>query len=504
MDRISRRHLLRRAGALGIAAPLAPFALNLAAFQRAAAATASDYKALVCIFMYGGNDAYNTVLATDSASWSAYNTARNFGTEPVALPAPGTAPQPGSSIYNATLGGVLPIAPRNNQGRTFALHPLLGSVRNIFAAGRLGIVANVGPLVRPTSKLDYANPGFPKPAKLFSHNDQQSTWQTLGTEGTTMGWGGRLLDPVMGGNAQPTFSSISLNGNSPWLIGQQARMYQLASTGSIHIGGLDGTTYGSSVVQQQMLLLARNSRSASLIEHDHVGTVGRSIDADAILQSALPPAAQAPWGTPGTPVGGIDPLLNYHNPDTNVTEQNPLAQQLQAVARMIAARSTLGMGRQVFFVGLDGFDMHDSLPRRHAVGMARLAHGLAYFDSTLNTLGVGSNVTTFTTSDFGRAFESNGDGVDHGWGGHHFVMGGAVKGGDIYGTFPTYGVSDGQGGFTSADQLAAGALLPRLSVEQYANTLGTWFGVGPNTLLGMLPNLANFDPLTRNIGFMKS
>jgi uncharacterized protein (DUF1501 family) len=501
--RLSRRQLLRRAGALGLVAPVAaPFALNLAALGRASAAGANDYKALVCIFMAGGNDAYNTVLATDTASWASYVAQRNVGSEPLALAAAGTPAVKGAANFHSQLGGVLPIAPAHAQGRTFALHPSLGAARDLFAAGRLGVVANVGPLVRPTSKADYASATFPKPPKLFSHNDQQSVWQTFGPEGTPNGWGGRLSDLTLAGNQRSMFSAISISGNAPWLTGKTARQYQLSTAGSIHMGGGDGTMYGSSVVQQKLQALAGTTRGTNIIEHDHAAVVARSLSADGLLGGALPAANGGPWGTSTLAAGAVDPMLSFVNPDTGASEPNPLAQQLQAVARMIAARGTLGMSRQVFFVSIDDFDTHDEQPRRHAANMARLAQALKYFDATLTSMGVGQDVTTFTASDFGRTFTSNGDGSDHGWGGHHFVMGGAVKGGDVYGAFPAYGSPDGKGGFTSPNQIAAGALLPTLSVDQYAATLGKWFGAGDGDLLAILPNLANFDASTRNLGFL--
>ena len=502
MNPLSRRELLRRAGALGVAAPVLPFALNLAAFGNASAATAGDYKALVCLFMQGGNDAYNSVLATDAASWSAYTAARSPGADPIALAAPGVPADSRATTFHGTLGGVLPISPLHNQGRSFAVHPLLGAVRDLFGAGRLAVVANVGPLLRPTAKADYASVSFPKPAKLFSHNDQQSTWQTSTPEGAGLGWGGRMTDLLMSGNTRAMFSSISVNGAAPWGVGQQARRYQLSTAGSIHVGGATGTLFGSAVAQQKLVALTRNARSANLLEQDHAAVVGRSVDADAVLAPALPAAGAGPWGTAGLAVGAADPLLQYRNPDTGLNETNPLAQQLQAVARTIAARTALGMSRQVFFVSIDGFDTHDSQPRRQAVCLAQVAHALAYFDRTLGAMGVAPNVTTFTASDFGRAFESNGSGSDHGWGGHHFVMGGAVRGGDLYGSFPAYGLADGSGGFTSPNQLANGALLPSISVDQYAATLGRWFGVSDASLLGILPNLANFDVAQRNLGFL--
>jgi len=504
---LTRRELLRRSSLLGLAAPALPWAGPLASLAAAGtsasaqAATFSDYRALVCIFLYGGNDAYNTVLATDSASWAAYLAARNSGSEPIALMAPGTAAVPGSSSFQATLGGVLPISPLRNQGRSLALHPTLTRTRDLFAARRLAVLANVGPLVRPITKADYLGATAPRPAKLFSHNDQQATWQTLTTEGSTPGWGGRLTDGLLASNAHANFSAISVYGSAPWLSGQQTRSYQLATSGAIHLGG-NGSLFGSAVAQQKLVSLARNSRSANLIEHDHVAVTGRSVDAEATLASQLPGATAGAWGTSGLATGAIDPLLTFVNPDTQAIELNPLAQQLQAVARMIAARGTLGQQRQVFFVGLGSFDTHDGQPRRHATLLAQLDQALGYFDSTLTKMGVGSNVTTFTASDFGRAFQTNGDGCDHGWGGHHLVMGGAVKGGDLYGSFPAYGLSDGKGGFNAPQQLAAGALLPTTSVEQYAATLGRWMGVADADLLGLLPNLANTDSSLRNLGFM--
>ncbi len=502
MTTLSRRELLRRAGALSVAAPAAPFALNLAAMGQAAAAGAGDYKALVCLFMTGGNDAYNTVLATDTASWAAYNAARNYGSDPVNLAAPGAAAKPASAIFHETLGGVLPIVPAHAQGRSFAVHPLLGGVRDLFAAGRLGIVANVGPLVCPTAKADYANVSFPRPPKLFSHADQQSVWQTFTNGGDAPGWGGRLADLILAGNQKAMFSAISVNGNAPFLTGQQARQYQLSVNGSIHLGGTDGTLYGSALVQQKLQSLTRGTRGVSILEKDHAAVMARSIDADAVLSAALPGPTAGAWGTAGLAAGAADPLLTYRNPDTGATELNPLAQQLQAVARMIAARGTLGQQRQVFFVSADDFDTHDGQPRRHAVNMARLAHALAYFDATLGKMGVTPNVTTFTASDFGRGFTSNGDGTDHGWGGHHFVMGGAVKGGDLYGTFPTYGTVDRTGTYNSPDQITNGAMLPTTSVDQYAATLGRWFGVSDANLSTIMPNLGRFDAGVRQLGFL--
>jgi len=496
----SRREFLRRAGALSLLGPATPLALNLAALGSASAQTTGDYKALVCLFLFGGNDAYNTVLATDTASWNNYTTVRNQAPDPIALKAPGTAPVGTAAAGSPDrLGGVLALNPINAQGRSFAVHPLLVGVRDLFNGGRLAIVPNVGPLVRPTTKADYRNAAFPKPASLFSHNDQQSTWQALAAEGATSGWGGRMGDLLAAQNSNTIFTSISASGNAVWLTGQQVLQYQVSTSGAIRIGG-STSVYGSTLALEKMRSIMRTARLDSAIARDHAAVVGRSIDAEALFSGALPAANVAPHGTPG--VTGADPLLQYTNPVTGQVATNGLAAQLQVVARTIAARNTLGVRRQVFFVSLGGFDTHDNQNRGHADLMARLSHALAYLDNVLGAMGVRDSVTTFTASDFGRTFTSNGDGTDHGWGAHHFVMGGAVRGRDLYGNFPAYGLPDGRGDFSSPNQINNGSMLPETTVEQIGATLGRWFGLSDGQLLDVFPRLANFDTARRNLGFM--
>jgi uncharacterized protein (DUF1501 family) len=220
------------------------------------------------------------------------------------------------------------------------------------------------------------------------------------------------------------------------------------------------------------------------------------------------PAGQAPWGTPAANYNSSnDPLLRYLNPLTGVTATNSVAQQLQVVARLVEAgmRGATGAKRQVFFVSLGGFDTHDFQNRDHANLMARVSQAMTYFDNTLGALNARNNVTTFTASDFGRTFTSNGDGTDHGWGSHHFVMGGAVKGGDLYGTFPILATKNtNNSNFDgSPDQLGNGSLLPVTSVEQLGYTLGTWFGLSPGQLTGIFPNVLNFNASVRDLGFMQ-
>jgi len=504
---------MRHAATMGtLAGAGAPLAINLLAAGNAAAQAATDYKALVCIFLFGGNDAYNMVLPTDTASWAAYGSTRNQAPDSIALLAPGTVAQASAAIASpARLGGVLPITPLNAQGRSFALHPLMGSLQTMFNTDRrLAVVANIGPLIRPTTKAQYGQVGHPKPASLFSHNDQQNTWQSLGPEGTTRGWGGRMGDLVAAQNSRAVFTSVSASGNAVWLAGQTVQQYQVGTGGAIRLGAdANGRVYGSTDVAAALERVVSQSRGSHVFQADLATVSARSINAETTLRTALRTAGAAPFGTP--PASGAynannDELLRYDNPVTGARAANGLAQQLQVVARMIDAgiSGVTGARRQVFFVSMGGFDTHDLQNRSQADLMARLSQAMRYFDNTLGALGARNNVTTFTASDFGRTFTSNGDGTDHGWGSHHFVMGGAVRGGDLYGRFPTLATknSNNNNFDGSPDQLGNGALLPTTSVDQLGATLGRWFGLNDTQLADIFPNLANFDPSARNLGFM--
>jgi uncharacterized protein (DUF1501 family) len=508
----SRRLFLRHAGAMAslLGPAVAPFALNLSAMGSASAQAATDYKALVCLFMFGGNDALNMVLPTDSASWTNYSTVRNQAPDSIALLAPGTAPNAGAAAGSpARLGGVLPISPLNAQGRSFALHPVMGSLRTMFDTDkRLAILPNIGTLVMPTTKAQYALASHPKPASLFSHNDQQNTWQALAPEGATRGWGGRMGDALASMNARPVFTAISASGNAVWLAGDTIQQYQVSGNGAIRMGtDSNGRVFGSADVGAAMQRIVSATRGTHVLERDLAALSRRSIDAETALRTALKPPSDALFGT--APASGSynannDPKLQYDSPLTGTKAFNALAQQLQIVARMIDASNTAGVQarRQVFFVSVGGFDTHDNQNRNHADLMAKLAHAMSYFDVTLGAMGARGNVTTFTASDFGRTFTSNGDGTDHGWGAHHFVMGGAVRGGDLYGNFPVLGAKNASNNNfdSSPDQIGNGALLPQTSVDQLGATLGRWFGLSDGQLLDVLPNLANFSQ--RNLGFM--
>lgn len=453
----------------------APFALNLAAMGNAAAQSAGDYKAMVCLFLNGGNDAFNTVLATDSASWNEYLRVRNTGgSDSIHLPGSGET------------GGVLPIVPATAQaGRSFALHPSLGPLKELFDGGRAAVVANVGTLIAPTTLAQYKAKSVALPPKLFSHNDQQSTWQSGQPEGASVGWGGRLGDLAVAGNANAMFTTISAAGNTVFLSGQQVRQFQVGQAGAVPIRGISANLYGSAAGTSALQAILADAGN-DLIEQEQKSAVQRAISSQSILSGAM--LAAGPTGVPNP--------TSYINPATGVAATNPLAVQLQTVARIIGGRSALGAKRQVFYVTLGGFDTHDRQKIQQADLMARLAHALAYFDTILAALqgtDLRRQVTTFTASDFGRTFTSNGDGTDHGWGAHHFVVGGAVRGRDIYGAFPASGLGH-------VLDVGSGSLLPTISVDQYGATLAKWFGVPDSQLGEVFPNLANFTQ--RDLGFM--
>jgi uncharacterized protein (DUF1501 family) len=485
----SRRRFLRTAsvvsGSVGTAA--APFALNLASLNTAVAQTA-NYKAIVCLFLYGGNDSSHMVLRTDALSFDEYTRLRSVAPESIALKPPSTAVVAGATNASPDrLGGARAIAPKftagvagsaQNNAFTYALHPSMPEVATLFAANRLAILANAGPLVVPLSRADYVANVMPRPKALGSHNDQQSTWQALGPEGAKVGWGGHIGDLVASSNTNTVFTSISVSGNAVFSAGETVFQYQVGGNGATQIGGISGTLFGSSTAAATLKGIVTGANQ-NLFANEYGTIVKRSIDAQAAFQTAY--AAST-----------VTAPSQYVRPSTNQLSNNDLASQLQTVARIVGARSGLGAKRQVFFVSMGGFDTHDSQNSNQADLLARISHALGYFDTTLGTLGMRDNVTLFTASDFGRTLSSNGDGTDHGWGGHHFVMGGAVNGGDIYGRFPQF--------IQKAADSNDNAYIPGVSVDTIGSTLGKWFGVSDAQLDTVFPNLRNFP---RDLGFLR-
>ncbi len=448
----SRRAFLKRGAALSLAAGAAPWGLNLAALGNAAAATATDYKALVCVFLYGGNDYANTLVPYDVTNYNLYNSYRsNLAIDRAMLAA--TVLNPGTALPNA---------------RQFALAPGLAPLLPIFDAGKMAVLLNIGTLIRPTSKAQYSSQQM-LPPKLFSHNDQQSFWQASSPEGAVSGWGGRLGDLFEASNATSTFTCISVTGNAVYLSGRDAVQYQVSSSGSVPVNGIKTNLFGSSACSAALRNLMTAS-SGQLFENEYARVSKRSIDANDQLTAALA----------GTSMTSVFPSTN-------------LGDQLKMVARLIAARNTLGAKRQVFMVSLGGFDTHNSLTAVHPGLMTTLGNAMAAFYQATLDMGVANSVTTFTGSDFGRTLLSNTDGSDHGWGSMQFALGGAVQGKSFVGTVPVLGNN-------GVDDVGQGRLLPSLSVDQFAATLGTWFGVSGTDMATVLPNLKNFS--NTNLGFM--
>jgi uncharacterized protein (DUF1501 family) len=453
----SRREFLRTAAKLSVAGGAAPFALNLAGIGAAAAQTTSEYRALVCVFLFGANDHNNTVMPYDTANFNAYVASRAGLTRAQVdmLPLDPTVPLTGP-----------------NAGRQFALPKEMAPMKTLWDQGKLAIVANVGTLIEPVTKTQYNARSVALPPKLFSHNDQQSIWQASAPEGARYGWGGRMGDLLASQNLSSIFTCNSVSGNSVFLAGQDVVSYQLTSSGSTTIGGITGTLFGSSSASATLKNLI-TAGGYDLFSQDVADITKRSIDANVALSAALSTAPDLPLPA--------------------AAANNRLAQQLRVVARMIAQRDVLGAKKQVFFVSLGGFDTHDNQLVTQPALHTQIADALAYFQASVDGLGASNLVTTFTASDFGRTLSSNGDGSDHGWGSHHFVMGGAVRGRNYYGTFPVMG-------YNNNDEVGSGRLIPTTSVDQYAATMARWFGVSDTNMRLVLPNIGNFA--NSNLGFV--
>ena len=506
-----RRFLQMGAGLAGLGAA-APFALQLAAAGQVAATDAADYKALVCVFMFGGSDANNMVVATDQDSYNRYWAARFTGDVPLALMpvgAPKVAPGSVSSITGRTAdtftpeawGGLLPIAPKTPQAiplgtsaskRTFGLHPMMGGVQSLFQAGRLSVMANVGTLIQPTTRKDY-QAGNHLPANLFSHNDQQNMWQAGGIEGTEIGWGGKLADMILSGNGTNSiFTALTTSGNTVFLSGENTLQYPMNVYGdpAQRIDATTGWLYGGSGPSAQIKADIRNVTNGNYFADDHAGVVTRSMAATDLINGAF------------NQIGPkhILAVPPYVNPFDGTKGDSYFFRQLAAVAKMVAAAPALGLKRQVFFVTMGGFDTHSGQNQAQPALMSELSQGLLYFDNALknvNGIDMRNMVTTFTGSDFSRTYSTNGDGTDHAWSGHHLIHGGAVKGGDMFGQFPTVGI-DGHN-FLNPD-IVDNAMIPTTSVDQYAATLGKWFGVSDGDLQTIFPNLHNYS--TPYLGFV--
>ena len=467
MDR-NRRKFLRAAAAGGVAYAFGRTPGTVYA-QAAGTGGFADYKALVCLFLFGGNDSWNMVVPTSTAEYDAYAASRGGGT---------------ASSLAIPRASLLPIAPRTPDpaGATYGLHPSMGGVRELFDAGRAAVVANVGPLIRPTTKAQYqqaATTGHELPPQLFSHNDQQDQWHSLrGRAILKSGWGGRVadvLDGQLGG--QRLALNVSLAGQTYFQAGDVARPYVMGATGAASFQGQGAT--GNALARrnafQAIAAASRDSTGNTVYERGFATVQQRAVQYADTVNTAL--------------AGARDFVAL---PDSGV-QLSPLQQQLRTVAKLVSVRGGLSMSRQVFFVSTGGFDQHDDLLADQPGLLGNISASIKSFHDALAEIGMEGSVTLFTHSDFGRTLTSNGDGSDHAWGGVQLVVGGAVRGQEIYGQYPVLAIG-------GAQDVGGGRFIPTTSVDQYAATLASWFGVADADLAKVAPGIGNFAQ--RNLGFM--
>ncbi len=443
---------------------------------------APDYKALVCLFFAGGNDANNLLIPNDDVGYGSAAAATGYASV--------TGGRGALALPRTVLLG---LNPKTSDGRAWALHPALNfdlagtnttGLKSLFDSGKMALLANVGTLAVPTTKAQYQARSVPLPLQLFSHNDQQVEWQSsIPDKPFSTGWGGRTADLLDAMNSNNSISmSITLNGQNAFQVGSSTKVaqYAVSTTGAINLSGSAspvGTSFQNIRTKAQNDLFAAQNKN--LFETAFAGLTSNAVSDSALVANIF--AGAVPFTTPF--------------PNTS------LGQQLRTIARLIAAAagtasaapSLTGLKRQVFFARIGGFDLHDAQVNAndtatgaHANIFADISRSLSAFYNATVELGVANQVTTFTASDFGRTFNTNGDGSDHGWGSHHFIVGGAVKGGDIYGRMPNLTRSGPD------DSGSRGNWIPTTSVDEYSATLANWFGVSPTNLPTVLPNIRRF------------
>lgn len=445
----SRREFIRQAAcsAVGYGAMMSAV-MDLMKFN-AAAQTAPDYRALVCVFLYGGNDANNMIIPVDASQHAIYAAPRG--------------------VLALARDQVLPVGTAGD-GRAFGLHPTMTALQQLHSEGRAALVCNVGPLAAPTTKQDWTSRSVALPPNLFSHDDQQVLWQTsVGDGSASTGWGGRVADLVHSLNGTARVSmSISTAGRNTFQVGREVFQYQVSPSG---VSSFEGYRIGGTDPESKAFEKVLARQYANIFENAYRDTMRRVTESEAQLRAAITGA----------------PAL------ATVFPQSGLGSQLQTVARLISVRASLGLKRQVFFCSAGGFDTHGNQMASHGGLLQDVSNSLAAFYAATVELGVSDAVTAFTGSDFGRTLLSNGSGSDHGWGSHHIVLGGAVRGGRIYGRYPTLTIN-------GPDDTDDGRWIPSTSVEEYSATLARWFGVSASDMPLVLPNLGRFA--TPDLGFM--
>jgi uncharacterized protein (DUF1501 family) len=452
MKAFNRRDFLRTSGAAAVFAATPGLAYSQVV---GGSGSFDDYRALVCVFMFGGNDSYNMLVPRSDAEYNAYaNSRQNL------------------AIARQDL---LPITPPGQGAMEFGLHPSMGGIQSIFEAGNAALVTNVGPLVEPTTKADFMNGSVTLPPQLFSHNDQQDQWTSLrGAVPSKTGWAGRMADLIRTNvTEQQMATNASLFGTNLMQSADETVAYVMGQGGPLQFNGFSLDPDSILFQQRDAFLRVVNAEYGSVYERGFADVQRRAIEAADTVSAAIDSAP---------PINAVFP-------------QSQLGNQLQTVARLIAVRDQLQMKRQIFFVATGGFDSHDDQNQNQPGLLGGISEAISAFHAATVELGIDDGVTTFTQSDFARTLTSNGDGTDHAWGGNQLLVGGAVAGRQLYGNFPVLEIG-------GSEDVGGGRMIPSTSADQYAATLAKWFGI-PDVDLGIVaPNLLNFAQ--RDLGFMIS
>jgi uncharacterized protein (DUF1501 family) len=479
---LTRRRFIRQAACAALGTGALTSVIRDLRFVNAAMAQSAvnDYKALVCVFLSGGNDSNNLIIPTIQAEYDDYASIR---TDVLAIPLSGT-PTP-----------ALPLSPLNSDGHGYCLHPACPELATLFQENKLAMLFNAGTLVFHMTRAQYQAGVLQKPPQLFSHSDQVTQWQTsIPDRPPLTGWGGRCADLLAATQPNaPVSLCITLNGANTFEVGNIISQYSVSTSGAINLSGISGAR-----LQSLTNILALPYPNLQAQAYADVGE--HAIQTGGLLNAAITPTAAAGYWTTPFPT-------TVTSPTGGTPFNSNLASQLRMVARLIEAgnRSAVsggfGMRRQIFFCQVGGYDLHSGQTPgpgqttlgSHANLLAELSQGLYAFQRAMEQLGLSNNVTTFTASDFGRTFPCNGQGSDHGWGSHHLILGGAVNGRRTYGRFPTLAVN-------GPDDTSTGRWIPTTAIDQYFATLASWFGVDSGNLNTVFPNLNRFA--TSNLGFV--
>ncbi|MFC4701200.1 DUF1501 domain-containing protein [Glaciecola siphonariae] len=447
MAKQSRRQFLKtslaRAAGITTAASLG---LHLGLGKRVLAQSSSrfsDNKALVCVFLFGGCDSYNLLVPTQAGDYQTYKGVRqNLAYSP---------------------DQVRGISPNSTSPYSVGMPTAASALAQLFDEKKLSLVANIGPMTQPVTKAMIKNQPSLLPPQLFSHNDQQGLWQSgLGYTGSSTGWGGRMAD-LIADTSDPLSMNLSINGNNLMQAGTIIQPFSVDASGPEQMAALDPTK------DWNARRIDVFSRLLEDVQHPFERAYASKLQSAAQNNERL-----------------IQALSSVAPTEVSYNEDNNLAQQLKMVARLIASQQALGQPRQIYFVGMGGWDTHDNQSSVHPQLLQYLGHALQSFQQDIDARGLAQGVTTFTMSEFGRTLTSNGDGTDHGWGGHQMVMGDAVKGGEIFGRLPSLALN-------SNDDMGDGRMVPELSVEQMGADLARWFGLSEPEINTIFMNLNRFD-----------